>query len=52
VHLRRRPAPGWLLAQFWSQDFSDGRIIEDGALWDSSGHLVLQSRQLALVRQG
>ncbi len=50
VHLRRRPAPGWLLGQFWSHDLSDGRVIEDGALWDASGQLVLQSRQLALVR--
>ena len=51
VHLRRRPAPGWLLGQFWSHDLSDGRVIEDGALWDSSGQLVVQSRQLALVRR-
>jgi acyl-CoA thioesterase len=51
VHLRRRPAPGWLLGQFWSHDLSDGRVVEDGALWDSSGQLVVQSRQLALVRQ-
>jgi acyl-CoA thioesterase len=51
VHLRRRPAPGWLLGQFWSHDLSDGRMVEDGALWDASGQLVLQSRQLALVRQ-
>jgi acyl-CoA thioesterase len=51
VHLRRRPVPGWLLGRFWSQDLSDGRVIEDGALWDASGQLVLQSRQLALVRQ-
>ena len=51
VHLRRRPAPGWLLGQFWSHDLSDGRVVEDGALWDSSGHLVVQARQLALVRQ-
>ena len=50
VHLRRRPAPGWLLGQFWSHDLSDGRVVEDGALWDSSGQLVVQSRQLALVR--
>lgn len=41
-----------MLEQFWSQDFSDGRLIEDGAQWDSSGPLVLQSRQLALVRHG
>lgn len=52
VHLRRRPVPGWLLGQFWSHDLSDGRVVEDGALWDASGQLVVQSRQLALVRQG
>ncbi len=52
VQLRRRPAPGWLLGQFRSQDLCDGRMIEDGALWDSEGRLVVQSRQLALVRQG
>ena len=51
VHLRARPAPGWMLGQFWSHDLADGRVIEDGALWDSTGRLVLQSRQLALVRQ-
>jgi acyl-CoA thioesterase len=51
VHLRRRPAPGWLLGRFWAQDLSDGCVIEDGALWDASGRLVVQSRQLALVRQ-
>jgi len=50
VHVRRRPAPGWLLGRFWSHDLSDGRVVEDGALWDSSGALVVQSRQLALVR--
>lgn len=50
VHLRRRPAPGWLLGQFWSNDLADGRVVEDGALWDASGQLVAQSRQLALVR--
>lgn len=51
VHLRRRPAPGWMMARFWSQDLSDGRVIEDGALWDATGQLIVQSRQLALVRQ-
>jgi acyl-CoA thioesterase len=50
VHLRRRPVPGWLLGRFWSHDLSDGRVVEDGALWDASGQLVVQSRQLALVR--
>ena len=51
LHLRARPAPGWMLGEFWSQDLADGRVIEDGALWDSKGRLVLQVRQLALVRQ-
>jgi len=50
VHLRRRPVPGWVLGQFESHDLADGRVIEDGALWDASGQLVAQSRQLALVR--
>ncbi len=50
VHVRRRPAPGWMVGQFCSHDLSDGRVIEDGALWDASGQLVAQSRQLALVR--
>lgn len=50
VHLRRRPAPGWMLGQFWCNDLSDGRVIEDGALWDAQGQLVAQARQLALVR--
>jgi acyl-CoA thioesterase len=51
VHVRRHPAPGWMLGQFRTQDLSDGRLIEDGALWDSQGHLVAQCRQLALVRR-
>lgn len=51
VHLRRRPAPGWMLGQFWSNDLGEGRVIEDGALWDAQGQLVAQARQLALVRQ-
>lgn len=51
VHVRRRPAPGWLLGRFWSHDLSDGRVVEDGALWDSTGALVVQARQLAMVRQ-
>lgn len=49
VHVRRRPAPGWLLGQFRVEDLSDGRMIEDGALWDSTGQLVARSRQLAML---
>lgn len=51
VHVRRRPAPGWILGQFRTLDLADGRMIEDGALWDSTGQLVAQSRQLAILRR-
>ncbi len=50
VHVRRRPAPGWLLGRFRTRDLVDGRMVEDGMLWDSTGELVAQARQLALVR--
>ena len=50
VQLRARPAPGWMLARFETTDLLDGRLIEDGLLWDSTGRLIAQSRQLALVR--
>ena len=50
VHVRRHPAPGWVLGQFKTQDLGEGRMIEDGILWDSMGQLVAQSRQIGLVR--
>lgn len=51
VHVRRRPAPGWIQAQFESTDLYLGRMVESGRLWDSSGSLVAQSRQIGLVMQ-
>ena len=50
LHLRARPAAGWVLGEFTSHDLCDGRMIEDGRLWDSQGRLIAQSRQLGLVR--
>jgi acyl-CoA thioesterase len=52
VHVRRRPAPGWILGCFETRDLSDSRLVEDGALWDSEGNLVAQSRQLAMILRG
>jgi acyl-CoA thioesterase len=49
VHVRRRPQPGWILGRFTTTDLHDGRMIEDGTLWDESGALVAQSRQIALL---
>jgi acyl-CoA thioesterase len=48
-HVRRRPAPGWVQGRFVTEDLQDGRMIEDGWLWDSTGALVARSRQLAML---
>lgn len=49
VHLRARPAPGWLAYRTLTRFLADGYFEEDAELWDSGGRLVAQSRQLALV---
>ena len=49
THLRARPAPGWLRASFSSRFLSGRFVEEDGEVWDSTGRLVAQSRQLALL---
>jgi hypothetical protein len=49
AHVRARPVPGWLRCQFTTRFVSGGFLEEDGEVWDVSGHLVAQSRQLALV---
>jgi acyl-CoA thioesterase len=46
VHVRARPAPGWLRGSFVSRFIFDGLLETDGELWDSEGKLVAQSRQL------
>jgi len=49
VHVRRRPAPGWIQARLHCEDLHHGRMIESGTLWDSNGDLVAQCRQIGLV---
>jgi acyl-coenzyme A thioesterase PaaI-like protein len=49
VHIRGVPAPGPLRCSFRSRFIHDGMTDEDGEIWDSTGALVAQSRQLALV---
>jgi hypothetical protein len=49
VHLRGVPTPGPLRCLFKSRFMQHGLFEEDGEVWDSSGRLVAQSRQLALI---
>jgi acyl-coenzyme A thioesterase PaaI-like protein len=49
VHLRARPAPGWLACRALTRHVAGGYHEEDFEVWDSAGTLVAQSRQLALV---
>jgi acyl-CoA thioesterase len=51
VHVRAKPAPGWILARMTSRHVAGGKFEEDGELWDSTGRLVAQSRQLAMILQ-
>jgi hypothetical protein len=52
AHVRSRPAPGWLRCQFATHFITGGFLEEEGELWDATGRLVAQSRQLALVPRG
>lgn len=49
VHVRARPEPGPLRCRFRSRFIHGGLLDEEGEIWDSTGTLVAQSRQLALV---
>jgi acyl-CoA thioesterase len=47
--LRGIPAPGWLTFRAEATFVADGWFDENATVWDSSGRLVAQSRQLALL---
>ncbi|MEV4833654.1 thioesterase family protein [Nonomuraea sp. NPDC049486] len=51
-HLRALPAPGWLTVLAGGRLVADGWFDEDAEVWDSTGRLVAQSRQLARVGRG
>jgi hypothetical protein len=50
VYLRGIPAPGWLACVLRGQLWRDGWFDEEAEVWDASGRLVAQSRQLAGAR--
>jgi acyl-CoA thioesterase len=49
VHVRARPAPGWLACRVQTRYVQCGYHEEDFEIWDSTGTLVAQSRQLAIL---
>lgn len=52
AHVRARPAPGWLKVRHATRNLAGGMFEEDCEVWDSSGRLVAQARQLAMVPRG
>ncbi len=50
VLLRGVPAPGWLRVLQRARLLRDGWLDEECEIWDSSGRLVAQARQLAGYR--
>ncbi|KOX15888.1 thioesterase family protein [Nocardiopsis sp. NRRL B-16309] len=49
VHVRARPAPGWLACRVYTKHVAGGLHEEDMEIWDSQGALVAQARQLAML---
>lgn len=49
VHIRAIPAAGPVQCSFETRFLQNGLLEEDGEIWDSTGILVAQSRQLALA---
>jgi acyl-CoA thioesterase len=49
VLVRALPAPGWCLVEARAGEIAGGWLDEDYRIWDSTGRLVAQSRQLARV---
>ena len=52
AYVRAVPAPGWLRVRISTSHFAGGFLEEDAEVWDSTGRLVAQSRQLARAPLG
>ena len=53
VHFRHAPpmVPDWAFVRFRTTVVAGGYLEEDGEVWSSDGHLLAQSRQLAVAVQ-
>jgi Thioesterase-like superfamily len=47
AHVRGEPGPGWLFVRHRTRNYAGGLLEEDADVWDSTGRVVAQSRQLA-----
>lgn len=52
TYLQRRPAPGWLRVLSSAKSVGTGAFDEDHLVLDSTGAVVAQSRQFALIPRG
>jgi acyl-CoA thioesterase len=49
-HIRAEPTDGWLRVELTTRTVTGGLLEEDAMVWDSTGRMVAQSRQLAGIR--
>jgi len=52
AHVRAKPVPGWAIVRHQTRTMAGGLFEEDCEVWDATGRLVAQSRQLALQPRG
>jgi hypothetical protein len=52
TYLRALPAPGWLRVEVTGSVVADGWFDEECTMFDSTGRLVAQSRQIARTPRG
>jgi acyl-coenzyme A thioesterase PaaI-like protein len=49
-HVRAAAAPGWIRGEVRTENVRGGTIVENVRLWDETDTLVIEARQLALLR--
>lgn len=50
THIRGAAASGWIRGEVTTSNVQGGTVVEDIRLWDQSNTLVVEARQLALLR--
>ncbi|GAA0395393.1 thioesterase family protein [Streptomyces luteireticuli] len=49
VHIRAKPAPGWLRVTQRTSNYAGGHLEQDVEIWDSKDRLALQARHLVCI---